>query len=328
MVPKIFFLTEIIRRITKIIILEEPLKIWKTLLLCTFLLSLLTGCVTSRYTEPNLTISPEFTELKDTRKSMQIIIEDPEGIYISTSKGLMSDARGGGPRAYFQELFEKYFDWHIRDISNLKRVEFYKPEDTRKYDYTLYLSYIGFFPYYITEFNPGSTNFTNGQFLTTPASTSITEVEFDYDLIYRVEDNKTGEIVMFNWYDHNESSFELSSLFKPAGSTVDVEGYEENSGKMFVPSFFLSVNGTTIWLDLLNQNSEKRKKRGKVSNKKYEYNSNDVLKKKQWKTGIRNLAKKVILNTPFYSKEEEEKNENKFYDFNNKTNFHKKPSFF
>lgn len=303
------------------------MKIWKIFLLSTFLITLLTGCVTSRYTDPNLTIAPEFKELEDTRKTMQIIIEDPEGIYVSTTKGLMSDARGGDPVEYFQELIEKYFDWHIRDISNLKKVEFYKPEDTRKYDYTLYLSYIGFYPYYIRDFHPGTSSFTNGQFISTPPSSSIVNVEFDYDLIYRIEDNKTSEIVMFNWYDHNEDRIETIFNFSPLSSTVDAASYEENSGKLFAQPMFLSANGFTIWVDLLNANNEKRK-RGEVSTKKYEYNDNDVLKKKEWKKGIRDLAKKVILNTPFYSKEEEEKNESKYYDFNKKTDFHKKPSLF
>lgn len=305
------------------------MKLWRLGFLCTFLISLLTGCVSSRFVEPNLTIAPEFIELKDTRKSMQIIIEDPEGIYISSTKGLMSDARGGEPRAYFQEMFEKYFDWHIRDISTLKKVEFYKPEDTRKYDYTLYLSYIGFYPYYITVINPASSSFTNGNFVTTPATTTVSEVRFDYDLIYRVEDNKTGEIVMFNWYDHDDPKIEALFLLTPNNQdsqikTVDVTEFEENPMHKSMDFIINSSFGNSIlWINKLKGNGLKRKKRGIVSNKKYKFNDNDVLKKKEWKNSIRVLAKMVILNTPFYSKEKEDKSANKFYDFNKKTDFHK-----
>jgi len=302
-------------------------------------LILLTGCLTTRYTDPNLNIVPEFKEADGTGKTMQIVIEDSENIFISTTRGLMSDARSGDPRAYFQELFEKYFDWHMRDISSLKKVEFYTPEDKREYDYTLYISYIGFYPYYIMGTSapaagPGGLTIGIGK-------SYIEDVGFNYDLIYRIEDNETDEVLMFCWIDHELDYIEKAFSFNGYEDGIDDDELEkkkfkssEKPSKVTDESHTISkqdiepIFDYTNWYVKLKDNGELRIQRQGVPAKKFKYDSSHVFNKKQWKKGIRKLARKVILNTPFYSREEEEKNENKYYNFRSKTDFHKKPSLF
>jgi len=232
---------------------------WKLLLLCTFGISLFTGCVTARYTDPNLIITPEFKEMSDKGKTLQIVIEDSLGTNLMITTGLADEYRKQNDSlTQFYNKMDKYFDWKMKDISTLKRIKFYNPEDTVSYDYTLYLNYITIIPNIVQKSSSHTNSF--GETITIPLPEYYV-AGLHYDVTYRITDNKTNEVVLRSKVIANTSS---------RGST-----------------------------------------------KKY----SKTVTSKDWKHVIRNMAATITRNTPFYSREKEKKSENKFYDFNKKTQF-------